>query len=760
MIGSSENRISYNGNGIATEFAYNFIIIEKSDIKVLHVAADGTEQLLTKDYYVDMEKSVVLYPGYAPGAEIPEQDRPPVLPVGERLVIYREVPITQASALDKHWPFNVIEDGLDKLTIICQQIWDRLQRSFYVSESTSTNFDPKVPIEAGKTFRVKDDGTGFEVTEDPGKVIDGATALLKQTTEQAVSANEAATNAQNAATHAEVQADSVKKYKALWFDSVAAMKAEPSLTAGAYVCTAGYYSPNDGGGASYLIRTKTDDDIADGGSLHQLANGLVAELIIENGTVNVKQFGAKGDSIADDTEAIRTAFNNATNICFRSGTYNVKTNTAQRLSIPSNRNLIFDNGAILKGINQNATVSSILNIDNAENITIIGGELCGDYQENTSTVEGAGHGLQIKNSSNIVVKNLYCHDCFTDGCYVSNLIDGLFDNCKFTDNGRMGHTIISAERVTLRNCYADAINSKFSPQASFGIEPNFATNYIKNVVYDNCVGVGRIYFNLHMLKTNNYVSLTYENCKCYKGSFFLGELYPDVFDGVQQKIDGQITLNNCQTIESPSTAFDIGKYAAENTPNILLVNPVAINCNTNQYDNINGYFFSFLYFSEGQIYGNITIENAKMKDSPNTIKRFYTHNTVADYKNINIKNGEWDGLFVPNLITYEGSFNNCVLTINQSGVYTLVYRKIIFDGASNIGAVFRAAIPKNTECLFENKTNNGVSLEFNNATIKYKGSSGNKLLCSTQNAFIKLKWVDTDIAYVTEISDDTGWTLS
>ena len=107
-----------------------------------------------------MEKSVVLYPGYAPGAEIPEQNRPPILPVGERLVIYREVPITQKSALDKHWPFNVIEAGLDKLTIICQQLFDRLQRSFYVSESTSTNFDTKVPSEAGKTFSVKDDGTG------------------------------------------------------------------------------------------------------------------------------------------------------------------------------------------------------------------------------------------------------------------------------------------------------------------------------------------------------------------------------------------------------------------------------------------------------------------------------------------------------------------------------------------------------------------------------------------------------------------------
>lgn len=210
MIGSSENRISYNGNGIATEFAYTFKILEKSDIKVLHVANDGTEELLTKDYYVDMEKSVVLYPGYAPGAEIPEQNRPPILPVGERLVIYREVPITQESALDKHWPFNVIEAGLDKLTIICQQLFDRLQRSFYVSESTSTNFDTKVPVEAGKTFRVKDDGTGFEVTEDPGKVIDGAKALLKQTTEQAEFAKEqadassqSAVNAQNAANTAE-----------------------------------------------------------------------------------------------------------------------------------------------------------------------------------------------------------------------------------------------------------------------------------------------------------------------------------------------------------------------------------------------------------------------------------------------------------------------------------------------------------------------------------------------------------------------------
>ena len=199
MIGSSENRISYNGNGIATEFAYTFKILEKSDIKVLHVAADGTETLLTKDYYVDTEKSVVIYPGYAPGAEIPEAERPPILQEGERLIIYREVPITQQSQLDKHWPFNVIENGLDKLTIICQQIFDKANRSLYASESVSKEFNSKVPIQAGKSFRISDDGLSFEVTEDPAKVIPTAKSLLSDTTKQANVAIENANIAQNAA---------------------------------------------------------------------------------------------------------------------------------------------------------------------------------------------------------------------------------------------------------------------------------------------------------------------------------------------------------------------------------------------------------------------------------------------------------------------------------------------------------------------------------------------------------------------------------
>lgn len=207
MIGSSENRVFYDGNGIATEFAYTFKILEKSDMYVLHVAADGTETLLTKDYYVDMEKSVVLYPGYAPGAEIPEAERPPVLPVGERLVLYREVPIAQESQLDKHWPFNVIEAGLDKLTIICQQIWDRVKRSLAVSVSTDMNVDTTFPYSPGKSVRWDDEGTALIPMDNPESVLAENKEVLEKGIEAMNNAQAYSESSLQYAERAQIQAD-------------------------------------------------------------------------------------------------------------------------------------------------------------------------------------------------------------------------------------------------------------------------------------------------------------------------------------------------------------------------------------------------------------------------------------------------------------------------------------------------------------------------------------------------------------------------
>lgn len=171
MIGHSENRVSYNGNGETTVFPIPFKILETTDLKLLLIDIDGNETLLTKDYYVDMANSTVTYPGYAEGSEPPEYDRPAVLANNERLVVYREVPITQNDTLGERWPFNIIEKALDKLTIICQQLFDGVSRSVRLSEGASADIDTTLPVEPGKTFRWNDEGTGLETTDDPAEVM-------------------------------------------------------------------------------------------------------------------------------------------------------------------------------------------------------------------------------------------------------------------------------------------------------------------------------------------------------------------------------------------------------------------------------------------------------------------------------------------------------------------------------------------------------------------------------------------------------------
>lgn len=185
MLAHVENRITYSGNGNATEFAYQFKILNRTDIKVLLTDADGKEKLLTKDYYVDVEKSVVRYPGYAVGAEVPESERPAVLPAGWKLTIYREVPVTQETDLPDQYPFNQVEDIGDKLTMIAQQLTDTTGRSLKIGVSKSTDIDTVIPWENGKSFRISDDGKTLELSEDPAKVLPLAQGVYAQTQAQA-----------------------------------------------------------------------------------------------------------------------------------------------------------------------------------------------------------------------------------------------------------------------------------------------------------------------------------------------------------------------------------------------------------------------------------------------------------------------------------------------------------------------------------------------------------------------------------------------
>lgn len=95
--------------------------------------------------------------------------------------------------------------------------------------------------------------------------------------------------------------------KPYYFNNVAEMKTDDTLNDGMVVQTLGYYSAGDGGGATYKIRTKTQNDTINDTSIIELNDENIVAILNEKFNVTVEMFGAYGDGIHDDYQAIQNA---------------------------------------------------------------------------------------------------------------------------------------------------------------------------------------------------------------------------------------------------------------------------------------------------------------------------------------------------------------------------------------------------------------------------------------------------------------------
>lgn len=465
MIQDQTTKVIYVGNGQTTHFPFKFKYNDKAHIHVAIYDIDTQVQTeLTKDFFVDSEKNEVIYPGYQSGQEPPEAQIPPVLQANQKLVIYRQTPLTQEIDFGSKYPLPFVENGTDKNTMISQEMKEALERS--------------VKVDMGSEVK-------------PDELLKDLNLKVYQTTQAAEEGKQALEETKANAEQASINAQSVNIRT---FANVEEMKQVSNLKAGALVKTQGFYQSGDGGGADYVIVDNIDENVTDELFIIILQNGLYAKLLIKD-YVNIKQLGVKGVEEIDTTETIQKilANNNIKEVYFPEGIYIVKDliniNRPIKIRGENAENTIIKAKDFLSYVPGSSIWIILLTNSGAifENIQL---------QQNLTDTENRGILLGFRNANGSIFKNCIIYQNTQDFGYVdmyTNNKDITFENCKFKNTIKTksikgtGCVMVreGEENKTTNNIYFN--NCKFNHESadeSIGVWDWFGT--VKNVYFNNC----------------------------------------------------------------------------------------------------------------------------------------------------------------------------------------------------------------------------------------------------------------------------------
>lgn len=345
------------------------------------------------------------------------------------------------------------------------------------------------------------------------------------------------------------------------------------ISTGMTVSTRGFYTENDGGGAKYTVAESTNKLAIPNASI-KLDNGLYANLIYGD-SINVKQVGANGNGISDDTSLFISIFKNAPNknIYIPAGTYLI----TETILIPSGSTITGDGiSSYILACPGFSMGDDIFKIYNSNNINISNIYISGNINVNTrengySALDGI-HLLDIWNANNIHISK-----------------------CGFVDNVYTGIRLVG-------NCSDISVSSTEFINVDCGVialgSGNVTNLLIENSTFDghknsepiSLFGTGtytNIHINNNIIKNKTKGHAIYSATGITKGIYITNNYMLDDCVGICLKNASDVLIDNNILDFSKCIAMDNGKGISLTSCHdvILKNNSIAMTCQQGLYIN-------------------------------------------------------------------------------------------------------------------------------------------------------------------------------
>lgn len=310
----------------------------------------------------------------------------------------------------------------------------------------------------------------------------------------------------------------------------------------------------------YLKKDEQKEKILEGDMENKIS------FIKENG-VNVTDYGVKGDGVTDDTENFQIAIEDAIKknkiLIVPAKTYllsplkyrDISSRDWSCLNIPSNAEIFFESGSLLKLIEDAPSWTRVLVIDGVSNINLYGHiEVDGSADTVTNGNEHMA-GIFIYDAQNIFIESAYSHDSYGDNIFVGGTEEYYSNNVKI--NNFKGHT---AGRKNLVIHYVDNlhIGNAILDNSKGGVENHWTGDNSLTLEPDDFTGRKHFYQRIDYLSTygqGNDFTVGIEKQLAERWTLDIGNFNVSLMDGptkgllsygITMKID-QLFINSADT---------------------------------------------------------------------------------------------------------------------------------------------------------------------------------------------------------------------